>query len=89
MLLTSQLLYGIVELVGRHHHQCTQGKATCTWFQRDSVTDQDGQQSRHDPGGARGKGAGGVLHRAPQGPHGLRQEQHPSLDQLPVVTFRE
>ena len=34
------------------------------WFLvAESVTDQDGQQSRHDTGGAWGQGAGGVLHR--------------------------
>ena len=66
----------------------------------ESVTDQDGQQGRHDTGGAWGQGAGGVLHRfellrqeclftfflhrAPQGPHWLCQEQHSSFDQLQV-----
>ena len=38
---------------------------TCkrTYLVAESVTDQDGQQSRHDTGGAWGQGAGGVLHR--------------------------
>jgi len=39
-------------------------------------------EERADPRGAVCQGAGGVQHRAPLGPHSVRQEQHPGPHQL-------